>query len=150
MEPDRDRAREAPARLLLPLLELEHAPPRVEADPEAIRPLHLEAVKARGGHSRRRVARDEEAGGQVGAAVAREVGRDRQRAQVDRVAAAGVDPERRAPPHPPPPPPPPGRPPGLRPLPPPPPQRGGGAPAAGPPGPDPPGRVAPRPLPEGP
>src|SRR4029077_19545742 len=65
MEPDRDRAREAPARLLLPLLELEHAPPRVEADPEAIRPLHLEAVKARGGHSRRRVARDEQAGGQV-------------------------------------------------------------------------------------
>jgi hypothetical protein len=41
------------------LLEIEHAPPRVQAHAEAVPALHLEAVKARGGHAGGGVARDE-------------------------------------------------------------------------------------------
>src|SRR3972149_5122874 len=85
MKPDDDGAVEAPPGLFRPLLELVHPPARVQAPPQPVRPLDLEAVEARGGHSRCRVARGEEPRRQVGASVARKIRRDGQGAKVDRI-----------------------------------------------------------------
>ena len=83
-------------RLLRPLLEIEHAPPRMQAHPETVPALHLEAMKARGGHAGGGIARHEKPGRQIGAAVSGEVGRDGEGAEVGRLATSHVDGKRRA------------------------------------------------------
>jgi hypothetical protein len=91
VEPDGDDALQPVPRRLGAALILEHAPARMQAHPEPLLVLHLQAVKPAGCHSGVGIAGHEESGRQVRPTVAGKVRRDRQDGEVGGLAPPRLD-----------------------------------------------------------